>query len=295
LREVTTEDAEAVLDLVTLCDIAESGETTYTLDEIDTRLARTTLRGAVLDDPAGGLMAYAWLSQNPALRIALGSVHLRPGGDWSIGPQLVDWLRDTAKEFGDGFELHCFTAVANSGMCRLFEGAGGEVVRRYYRMGIALDADRPATRPPDGVVVRPVTGDADVREMYDVIEPAFADHYAHEPMTYEQWRERSVDGLCPDLGLWWLAEIGGRPAAGLYAMAAPQGGWIDTLGTLREFRGRGLGRALLHTAFAEFRRRGLPKAGLSVDATNPTGALGLYESVGMTVEHEDVRYSLPVG
>jgi ribosomal protein S18 acetylase RimI-like enzyme len=64
---------------------------------------------------------------------------------------------------------------------------------------------------------------------------------------------------------------------------------------LREFRGRGLGRALLHTAFAEFRRRGLPKAGLSVDATNPTGALGLYESVGMTVEHEDVRYSLPVG
>ena len=49
----------------------------------------------------------------------------------------------------------------------------------------------------------------------------------------------------------------------------------------RPWRGRGLGRALLREAFAELRRRGLPRAYLGVDSENPTGAMGLYESVGM--------------
>jgi hypothetical protein len=30
-----------------------------------------------------------------------------------------------------------------------------------------------------------------------------------------------------------------------------------------------------------------------VDASNPTGAVALYESVGMRVAYEAVRYSLP--
>ena len=50
----------------------------------------------------------------------------------------------------------------------------------------------------------------------------------------------------------------------------------------RPWRGRGLARALLLTALEEFRRRGLPAAYLGVDTLNPTGALHLYTSVGMT-------------
>jgi ribosomal protein S18 acetylase RimI-like enzyme len=146
---------------------------------------------------------------------------------------------------------------------------------------------------PEGVILRGVADAADVRAMHHVVETAFADHYAHEPASFEQWRRVTVDGACPDLGLWWLAEADGVPVAGLYGMEAPYGGWVDTLGTLREHRGRGLGATLLRTAFAEFARRGLSKVGLSVDATNPTGARGLYRSVGMTVEHEDLRFALP--
>ena len=48
------------------------------------------------------------------------------------------------------------------------------------------------------------------------------------------------------------------------------------------WRGRGLGEALLRAAFAEFRRRGVATVGLKVDADNPTGAVRLYERVGMT-------------
>jgi mycothiol synthase len=60
-------------------------------------------------------------------------------------------------------------------------------------------------------------------------------------------------------------------------------GWIESLGTRSEWRGRGLGRALLLAAFGELYRRGQRRIGLAVDAGNETGATQLYRSVGMRV------------
>src|SRR5690606_41795947 len=60
-------------------------------------------------------------------------------------------------------------------------------------------------------------------------------------------------------------------------------GWVCDLGVVRGQRGLGLGRALLLHAFGEFRRRGKKLVRLHVDAENPTGAVRLYESVGMEV------------
>ncbi|MDQ1698604.1 MAG: mycothiol synthase, partial [Frankiaceae bacterium] len=68
---------------------------------------------------------------------------------------------------------------------------------------------------------------------------------------------------------------------------------VGTLGTLREARGRGIGSLLLRTAFAEFAARGLRKVTLGVDAANLTGAVRLYESVGMRADHEWVLYEFP--
>jgi ribosomal protein S18 acetylase RimI-like enzyme len=65
---------------------------------------------------------------------------------------------------------------------------------------------------------------------------------------------------------------------------------VGALGVRRPWRGRGLGRALLLRTFAEFRRRGVTRVTLGVDAENPTGATRLYESVGMDVELEAVVY-----
>lgn len=39
--------------------------------------------------------------------------------------------------------------------------------------------------------------------------------------------------------------------------------------------------ALLHTAFAEIHRRGIPRVELGVDSESPTGATRLYERAGM--------------
>jgi ribosomal protein S18 acetylase RimI-like enzyme len=66
------------------------------------------------------------------------------------------------------------------------------------------------------------------------------------------------------------------------------GGYVGSLGVRRAWRGRGYGRALLLHSFREFRRRGMTRATLGVDAANPTGATHLYESVGMHVDLEAV-------
>ena len=60
-------------------------------------------------------------------------------------------------------------------------------------------------------------------------------------------------------------------------------GWVDTRRHAGAWRGKGLGRALLLSAFGEFYRRGERRVALAVDAGNETGATQLYESVGMRV------------
>ena len=51
----------------------------------------------------------------------------------------------------------------------------------------------------------------------------------------------------------------------------------------RPWRRRGLGEALLRESFLRFAERGKRAAGLGVDAENTTGAVALYERVGMHV------------
>ncbi|MFF5323409.1 GNAT family N-acetyltransferase [Janibacter hoylei] len=68
--------------------------------------------------------------------------------------------------------------------------------------------------------------------------------------------------------------------------------WVDELAVPADQRGLGLARALLSDSFAEGRRRGLTRSGLSTDSR--TGAPGLYEHVGMEVAASFRRLALPL-
>ena len=54
--------------------------------------------------------------------------------------------------------------------------------------------------------------------------------------------------------------------------------------------GRGLGLALLRHAFGEYRRRGIKRVALSVDAESVTGAPRLYSRAGMNVTNNYIVY-----
>ena len=67
----------------------------------------------------------------------------------------------------------------------------------------------------------------------------------------------------------------------------PPEAWINTVGTRRDWRGKGVARWLMndvHQRIADA-DSGFVRAILGVDSENPTGALGLYRGLG----YEDVR------
>jgi mycothiol synthase len=297
IRPATADDADDILDLMTVCDIARTGEPESTIDEVTADLSSGSFFSGAVDDPAGGLSGYVWVDHPPNHSLVWGDILVRPGADPELASILLDWLRDRAAGFGPGLSLHLFAYTNDAARRALLEGAGGTIIRRSYRMVIALDSAATFEVPElaDGIEIRPVTGtDTEMHAMHRVVDTAFLDHFAHESEPYDEWLHRSAGGLCSDLTLWWLATVDGAPAAGLYSCELPTAGYVDTLGTLREHRGKGLARALLVTSFAEFQRRGLAKATLGVDATNPTGALALYQSAGMAVAHESLRYAVPM-
>jgi ribosomal protein S18 acetylase RimI-like enzyme len=85
-----------------------------------------------------------------------------------------------------------------------------------------------------------------------------------------------------------------EPAGALTGHVADDRGWVDYLGVLPRWRGRGLGAALLHHSFATFAGRGVRRVILNVDAENPTGATALYERAGMRVVNRWDLYERPI-
>jgi ribosomal protein S18 acetylase RimI-like enzyme len=299
LQPVTTEDANDVLDLVVLCDIAEIGEPEYTIDDAEEDIARATHSGWVARDSDGVLQGYCWVEKRANNTAVIADALIRPGGDAALAQRLIDRVREAGRGIDPGLALHMFAVPTNRMKTGLLEAAGATVVRHFWRMTIDLP-DSPAPVVPalsPGVEVRVADrGEADLRAVHQVINAAFLDHFGSQASSYEDWAPSHTTGAWGDYSLWWLVTVDGGPAAAQIAGRYPdEGGHIADLGTLRAYRGRGLGRVLLLTAFAEFHRRGERRVNLGVDASNPTGAVALYESVGMRKRHEAAVYEFAPG
>lgn len=140
----------------------------------------------------------------------------------------------------------------------------------------------PPIWPPDVEARAFEPGDEQV--FYDLHQETFRDSWEPLEETYEQWAHQFLAPGVLDPALWTLASVGDEPV-GLaichrHAVDAELG-WVRVLGVRRSHRARGIGRALLLCAFEQFSDRGRTRVGLGVDATSPTGANRLYESVGM--------------
>ena len=103
-------------------------------------------------------------------------------------------------------------------------------------------------------------------------------------MSLSAFRESVTAEDDPEFDRWLFARVdGGRAgicqSSGVYR--AEGGGWIRNLGVLSQARGRGVGRFLLEHALAAYAADERRWAGLGVDTENVSGALRLYESVGM--------------
>ncbi|MDQ3346144.1 MAG: GNAT family N-acetyltransferase, partial [Chloroflexota bacterium] len=71
-------------------------------------------------------------------------------------------------------------------------------------------------------------------------------------------------------------------------------GWLESVFTRRQWRGRGLARALIGRSINLLAERGMDTAALGVDADNPSGALGLYKSCCFVVTERGSAWRKPL-
>ena len=135
---------------------------------------------------------------------------------------------------------------------------------------------------------------------------SFADHFNSYRESFPEFLSRLREAPGHRWDHWWIAdiEVEGQwvPGGAVVASVLPEdkqgheGTYVDYIGVHRLARGRGVAKSLLHAVIADTARRGRNRVALEVDADSPTGADGLYESMGWVTRyrteswHRDVRF-----
>ena len=294
-RAPSREDAEAVVALIVACQLADTGEANMSLEELidDWHGLDLAEEAVVVAAPDGRIAGYADVLNRSYVAVSVyGYVHpdYRERG---IGSFLVDWgerwTRDRMTQAPENARVVAqhYVNAANSGARRLLEAAGYAPVRGVYVMETELDEGPPAPRWPGGISVHTFVPGRDERATYDAVEDAFRDHWGRPRNTFESFvRETQKESFDPSL--WFLARDGSEICGVVLCKVLGDEGWVGAVGVRRPWRKRGLGLALLRHAFAEYRRRGVRKVGLSVDAESITGAPRLYGRAGMRVKESYV-------
>ena len=279
LRAVTLVpgDAEAVTELVRTCELEEGGVAERTLEDTLAVIGRPSF--SLADSAIGvrdgdALVAYAALPWSRKADAFVLPSHRGRG----IGTALVRWTWDAARALGYpavGQSVHERAEVAIA----LLHAHGYARTYTSWILEIALDAPPAAPAVPDGYALRTFVPGRDDHAAYQVIEDAFSEWPGRDPEPYDDWIADTLrrPGFSAEQLL--LAVRGEEIVGALVLVDDGDEGFVDQLAVAREHRGRGLARALLERAFALTRERGRPSCVLSTDSR--TGALGLYEHVGM--------------
>lgn len=220
-----------------------------------------------------------------------------------IGRALLDWQVRRASDVATGLapdldaRIGLDAADHQTALLALARRAGFEPVRRFLEVARSVAAPLAGWRPVERlelVAWAPELDEATRAAHAD----SFVDHWGSEPRTQEEWRQWYTGhrAFRPDLSLVALEPTTGEVAAFVLCAAYPQDweagtapieAWVTSVGTRQAWRGRGAARWVLSEVLARIAASasGFERAILGVDADNPTGALGLYRSLGF----EDVR------
>jgi mycothiol synthase len=259
------------------------------------RLAQDTLLAFA---PDGSLAAEAFIFFPPpdGERLALldGHVHVNHRG-LGLGGYLLGWLESRARqEFSEAGEslpqlLRISCAAHQSDRIALFEQHGFRAARYSYTMQRGLDGSWLDVSQPSGVQLLPWSPAIDPAVMH-AFNLAFRGQWGVPSMTPELWGEffTGVPQFRSDLSC--LALTGDDVIGFCINWVMDTQGWIEALGVVPSWRGRGVASALLAHSLNLFQQASLPQAALDVDAENPTGALRLYQKLGFAAIRQEIHF-----
>jgi ribosomal protein S18 acetylase RimI-like enzyme len=281
--------------------------------------ASWTRRQAVALDPAGVLRAWVVVHDRAAGRTMLHVYVDRTtegGRDVQdrVAASLYAWVEEQATEVCrlrevDETRLDASPYAADVVQREWLAAAGYGNRRTWLQMTRPVTPDEATSLPGprEGVIIRRVeTHDnglpvaADLHVVHDMLEKSFEDHFNSYRESFPEFVARLREDPGHRWDHWWLAFVdpeSGRsngvqePAGALVGTvlqensAGHEGTYVEYIGVHRNARGRGVAKSLLHTVIADAAQRGRDRVGLEVDDASPTGANGLYESMGWKTDY----------
>ncbi len=287
-RPVTMDDVDAVLAVVRACEEHDAGAAEVDPEDLTADWNRPamhlpTMTLAVFEDEV--MVAEAEVVRHR------GEVNIRPEHRGrGIGTAVLPWVEKVARGQGSYCRQIVNDRATDAAPFLLRHGYEGAFTS--WILGIALDDDLVAAELPDGIAFRAYRPGADDREIHRLVEEAFGEWDLRDPTPFEDWAALTIERASFEP---WHVILAADDTSGelvgtafLIDYEGQEAGWIQQLATKATHRHRGIARALLHRAFELYRDRGKAVAELNTDSR--TGALALYEKIGMTVRSSYTNY-----
>lgn len=287
-RLVAPDDAAAIGELIAAVEVDRFGRVETDAGHARAVLARAGLdagRDTVLVTASDGEVA-AWAWVNRRSEVCVHPAHRGRG----LGAGLLAWVEARARQAGTGTVVQQ-VPDSDTGAAELLGRAGFVVKARAWMLGI--DTAGVTVPAVDGIGIRAYRP-GDVAAAHDVTEDAFAD-WKQRAVPLDEWAAGTVEQTGFTSEASGMAFDGERMVGALIALRVPGrgDGTVESLAVRSGYRHRGIARALLRFAFAGFAQAGLGHC--TVWTHSDTGALSLYERVGMSVERTASVYFKDLG
>ncbi len=249
-----------------------------------------------------------WRIENRGDRVHFQGLFTTPEAPDGTLEAILDWAEARSRAVAATLPadqpavISAFLGMETPAGRAILEDRGYRAARFFFEM-VRPDLEGIPDCPlPAGVEVRSVRPD-DLRTIFEAEVAAFRGHWGAG--TYdgsdEHWIQFRDDPL-NDLALWQIAWAG-KTVVGMvrpyindedFRVLGVRRGWCENISTHADWRGRGIARALIARALRALGDRGMTEAALGVDASNETGAVALYRSMGFVERTRQTDFRKPL-
>jgi mycothiol synthase len=307
IRPYAEADFADVLGVIQAADAADSVHEMTSAADLRFHLDDPAWRGQdafVAEAPGQGVVAYVFGLQRRGpdghLYLTDASVHpafRRRGIGRALLQQQWQRVQEISAELAQPVTLGCRAFTTQTAALALLESFGMTRVRYFFEMRRSLAEPVPALALPAHLTLRTLAVRPAEEDVWRALNEAFADHWNHVETPFSEFQHRLTSGHTnPDAS--FVVWDGDEVAGGAMNDMGPEAGrrrgdnhaWVSILFVRRPWRQQGLGRALLIASMHKAAELGHTGVGLNVDAENLTGAVRLYEGVGLRVTATRVAF-----
>jgi mycothiol synthase len=286
-RPLTLDDVDDTIAMVNTCELVDTGELMWERADL---LSDISVDGfdpekdwlGVFDGDR--IVAWAFL-QGPRRLWLDVAPDVRGRG---IGTSLRRWAIARARERGND-RLGQTIEDTRTDVATALRLAGFTPRHTSWILQMDHRTEPPVPETPDGIEIRAIRMPDEERKTLGMFETAFSEFDDRLPTALEDWRASVTqrEGFVPEDLV--VAVDGDLIVGGAFLIDSDEI-WIDKLAVAASHRHRGIARGLLNTAFRRSFERGYDHTSLSTDSR--TGALTLYERVGMRVTRSFTNWAI---